>query len=153
MVAEGDASAPQDVAALHAAQKEYFKNETADPFLAAASATLGGERTEEELAAMSPDERAAWGGKRARNQTFGTIFTQQRVPATVRAILPTGLVGLFCALALFMMLTTDTTYLHGWASVIVQDCLLPLRRRPWTPKQQIRNLRIAIGNPIWNARN
>ena len=144
MTAAGHASAPQDVAALHAAQKEHFKAETADPFLAAASATLGGERTEEELAAMSPEERAAWGGKRARNQTFGTIYTQMRVPATIRSILPTGLVGLFCAMALFLMLSTDTTYLHGWASVIVQDFILPLRRTAWSPSHQIRNLRIAI---------
>ena len=93
---------------------------------------------------MSREEKAAWGARRARNQTLGTVFTQQRVPATIRAILPTGLVGIFCAMALFLMLTTDTTYLHGWASVIVQDFLLPLRRTPWTPKAQIRNLRIAI---------
>ena len=128
----------------HDAQVARFKSETADPFLAAASATLGGEKSEEEIKAMSEGERAAWGAQRARNQTLGTIFTQQRVPATIRAILPVGLVGLFCAMALFLMLTTDTTYLHGWASVIVQDFLLPLRRTPWTPHAQIRNLRIAI---------
>ena len=126
------------------AQKERFKAESEDAFVAAASGVLGGGKTEEEIRAMPEAEQREWGARRARNQTFGTIFTQQRVPATIRAILPTGLVGLFCALALFMMLTTDTTYLHGWASVIVQDCLLPLRKRPWTPKAQIRNLRIAI---------
>ena len=128
----------------HDAQAARFKTETADSFLAAASATLGGGKTEEEIKAMSAEERAAWGARRARNQTLGTVFTQQRVPATIRAILPTGLVGLFCAIALFLMLTTDTTYLHGWASVIVQDFLLPLRRKAWTPKAQIRNIRIAI---------
>ena len=128
----------------HEVQKEHYKAETADPFLAAASATLGGERSEAELAAMSPEERAAWGSKRARNQTFATIFTQMRVPATIRSILPTGLVGLFCAMALFLMLSTDTTYLHGWASVIVQDFILPLRRAAWSPSHQIRYLRIAI---------
>ena len=128
----------------HDAQAARFAEETADPFLAAASSALGGPKTDDEIRAMSPAEKNVWGGQRARNQTFGTIFSQQRVPATIRGILPTGLVGLFCALALFMMLTTDTTYLHGWASVIVQDCLLPLRKTPWTPKRQIRNLRIAI---------
>ena len=126
------------------AAAKRFAAETADPFLAAASATLGGDRSEAELSAMSPAERADWGAKRARNQTFSTIFTQMRVPATIRAILPTGLVGLFCAMALFLMLSTDTTYLHGWASVIVQDFLLPLRSKPWPPARQIRNLRIAI---------
>jgi hypothetical protein len=47
-------------------------------------------------------------------------------------------------MALFLMLSTDTTYLHGWASVIVQDFILPLRRTPWSPSHQIRYLRIAI---------
>ena len=128
----------------HDAQMAHFKAETADPFLAAASEVLGGERSEDELAAMSPEDRADWGAKRARNQTLGTIFTQMRVPATMRAILPTGLVGIFCAMALFLMLSTDTTYLHGWASVIIQDFLLPLRRAAWSPAHQIRYLRIAI---------
>ena len=128
----------------HDAQVARFKAETADPFLEAVSGALGGAKNEDEIAAMSKEEKAAWGAKRARNQTLGTVFTQQRVPATIRAILPTGLVGIFCAMALFLMLTTDTTYLHGWASVIVQDFLLPLRRTPWTPRAQIRSLRIAI---------
>ena len=128
----------------HDAQAEHFKAETADPFLAAASETLGGEKSEDELAAMTQKEREDWGAKRARNQTLGTIFTQMRVPATIRAILPTGLVGLFCAMAVFLMLSTDTTYLHGWASVIVQDFLLPMRKTPWSPRQQINHIRIAI---------
>ena len=128
----------------HDAQAEHFKAETADPFLTAASAVLGGEKSEEEIQAMTLEEREDWGAKRARNQTLGTIFTQMRVPALIRAILPTGLVGLFCAMAVFLMLSTDTTYLHGWASVIVQDFLLPLRKTPWTPRQQINHIRVAI---------
>ncbi len=126
------------------AQAARFAEETADPFLAAASAKLGGTLSDAQLAAMPAPERAAWGEKRARNQVFSTVYTQMRVGATLRHVLPTGLAGLFCALALFMMLTTDTTYLHGWASVIVQDVLLPLRRREWTPRGQIRRLRAAI---------
>ncbi len=126
------------------AQKAYFDAETADPFLVAASEVLGGERTEAEIQAMPAEDKADWKIKRARNQTFSTIFRQQRVPVAIRAILPTGLVGLFCALAVFMMLTTDTTYIHGLASVAVQDCLLPFRKTPWTPRQQILRLRLAV---------
>lgn len=126
------------------AQADRFREETADPYLQAASDALGGARTEAEIQAMPDTEKALWASRRSRNQTFATIFAQQRVPATIRAILPTGLVGLFCALAAFLTLSTDTTCLHGWASVIVQDCILPLRKRPWTPRRQIWNLRIAI---------
>ncbi|MBP5542615.1 MAG: hypothetical protein ILM98_00955 [Kiritimatiellae bacterium] len=127
-----------------AAQQERFKAETADPFLAAASEVLGGEKGEAEIQAMTAAEKDNWKALRARNQTFSTIFKQQRVPTAIRAILPTGLVGLFCALAVFMMLTTDTTYIHGLASVVVQDCVLPLKKTPWTPHQQVGRLRLAI---------
>ena len=127
-----------------AVQQERFKAETADPFLTAASDVLGGERGEAEIQAMTAAEKDSWKALRARNQTFSTIFKQQRVPTAIRAILPTGLVGLFCALAVFMMLTTDTTYIHGLASVVVQDCILPLKKTPWTPRQQVGRLRLAI---------
>ena len=127
-----------------AAQQAHFKAETTDPFIKAASMVMGGEKTETEIQAMPAEEKTAWKARRARNQTFAAIFTQQRVPSAIRAILPTGLVGLFCALAVFMMLTTDTTYIHGLASVAVQDCLLPFRKTPWTPRQQINRLRIAV---------
>ena len=126
------------------AQSARFAEETADPYLAAVSDALGGRLSEGEIAALPESERKAWGARRSRNQVFGTVYAQQRVLATIRAVLPTGVVGLFCALALFMMLTTDTTYLHGWASVIVQDILLPLRKSPWEPRRQIRALRFAI---------
>ena len=126
------------------AQQERFKAETADPFLAAASEVLGGEKGEAEIQAMTAAEKDSWKSLRARNQTFSTIYKQQRVPTAIRTILPTGLVGLFCALAVFMMLTTDTTYIHGLASVVVQDCVLPLKKTPWTPHQQVGRLRLAI---------
>ncbi len=116
------------------------------PFLAAASDVLGGDKSEAEIQAMSAEEKADWSSRRSRYQKFSTIFRQQCVAAAIRDILPHGLLGLFCALAVFMMLTTDTTYIHGLASVAVQDCLLPLRGegKTWTPHQQITRLRIAV---------
>ena len=77
-------------------------------------------------------------------QTFGTIFSQMRVPMALRYILPVGIMGVFCALCIFLLISTDTTYLHSWGSIIVQDLILPLRGRPFTPKQQLRLLRYLI---------
>ena len=78
-------------------------------------------------------------------QVFGTIFGQMRVPMAIKYILPAGLLGIFCALCIFLMISTDTTYLHSWGSIIVQDIILPLRgEKPFTPIQQIRLLRILI---------
>lgn len=78
-------------------------------------------------------------------QMFGTIFGQMRVPMAIKYILPTGLIGVFCALCIFLMISTDTTYLHSWGSIIVQDIILPLRGgKPFKPEQQILLLRILI---------
>jgi len=80
-------------------------------------------------------------------QVFGTIFGQMRVPMALKYILPIGLLGVFCALGIFLMISTDTTYLHSWGSILVQDIILPLRGgKPFTPIQQIRLLRIMIAS-------
>jgi solute:Na+ symporter, SSS family len=76
---------------------------------------------------------------------FATIFGQLRVPMAIKSILPVGLVGVFCALCIFLMVSTDSTYLHSWGSIIVQDLILPLRGdKPLKPSEQIRLLRILI---------
>ena len=77
-------------------------------------------------------------------QTFGAIFGQMRVPLALRHILPIGITGVFCALCIFLLVSTDTTYMHSWGSIIVQDIILPLRGRPFTPHQQLRLLRLVI---------
>jgi len=79
-------------------------------------------------------------------QTFGTIFGQMRVPLTLRVLLPIGVTGIFCALMIFLMVSTDTTYLHSWGSIIVQDLILPFRKRPFTPRQQLLLLRLLIAS-------
>jgi Na+/proline symporter len=82
-----------------------------------------------------------------QGQMFGTIFGQMRVPQALKYILPTGLLGVFCALCIFLMISTDTTYLHSWGSIIVQDIVLPLRGgKPFKPAQQIRLLRLLIAS-------
>jgi Na+/proline symporter len=77
-------------------------------------------------------------------QTFSAIFSQMRVPMGLRYILPVGIMGAFCALCIFLLISTDTTYLHSWSSVIVQDLILPIRGRPFTPRQQLKLLRFMI---------
>ncbi|MBQ4336137.1 MAG: sodium:panthothenate symporter, partial [Lentisphaeria bacterium] len=77
-------------------------------------------------------------------QTFRTIYQQMIVPLATREILPMGITGIFCALMIFLLLSTDTTYLHSWGSIIVQDFVVPLRKKAFTPEQQLRTLRITI---------
>lgn len=77
-------------------------------------------------------------------QTFNTIFGQMRVPMAVRYILPIGITGLFCCICIFLMVSTDTSYMLSWGSILVQDIVLPVRSKPFTPKEQLRLLRWII---------
>jgi SSS family solute:Na+ symporter len=72
------------------------------------------------------------------------IREQMLVPVALRHILPIGIVGAFCAAMVFLLISTDTTYLHSWGSIFVQDIVLPLRKKPFTPRQQLWCLRLSI---------
>lgn len=72
------------------------------------------------------------------------IQQQMTIPIAVSYMLPVGIKGLFCAVLLMGVLGGDGTHLHSWGSIFVQDVLLPLRKKPFTPEQHIRALRLAI---------
>ena len=76
--------------------------------------------------------------------TTQTIRNQMLVPVALRHILPVGVTGIFAALMVFLMISTDTTYLHSWGSIFIQDIVMPLRKKPLSPQKQIRLLRLAI---------
>ena len=107
--------------------KEAFLKETDDPYLSATSEVLGD----------NPKGRAKF-------QTFSAIYKQQLVTVSLRDVLPMGLLGMLCAMMVFMMVSTDTTYLHAWSSVIVQDIVMPLCKKGMSPKLQINLLRLGI---------
>lgn len=80
------------------------------------------------------------------HQRVMTIHNQMRVPITLRYMLPIGITGVLAAVAIFLMISTDTTYLHSWGSIIVQDVILPIRGRAFTPRQHLTILRIVIAS-------
>jgi SSS family solute:Na+ symporter len=69
---------------------------------------------------------------------------QLSVPVGLMRLLPIGAVGLLCASFIAGNISTDTTYLHSWGSIMVQDVIMPLRGKPFTPKAHIKALRLSI---------
>ena len=69
---------------------------------------------------------------------------QEMVPIALSLIMPSGLLGLFVAVMFSAMLSTDDTYMHSWGSILIQDVVMPFKKKPFTPKQHIWALRLAI---------
>lgn len=78
------------------------------------------------------------------------IQDQMRVPIALSELLPIGIKGLLCAVLLMGIFGGDSTHLHSWGGIFVQDVLVPLRKRVPTPDQHIRWLRWGVaGVAIW----
>jgi Na+/proline symporter len=73
-----------------------------------------------------------------------TIQKQMYIPIGLAHVLPTGLKGALCVILLMGLFSGDSTHLHSWASIFVQDLLVPLRKKPFTAKQHILILRLAV---------
>ncbi|MHC4414308.1 MAG: sodium:solute symporter family protein [Planctomycetota bacterium] len=89
-------------------------------------------------------EQAAVVGSSLASVDSEALQTQMRTPLALAVILPTGLLGLFCAALLAAFISTHDTYLHSWGSILVQDVILPLRKKPFTPRQHLWVLRGVI---------
>ena len=72
------------------------------------------------------------------------IQEQMTTSVTMAKVLPTGLLGIFCAMMAAAFISTHDTYLHSWGSIFVQDVILPFRKKPFTPKQHMRLLKWSI---------
>jgi SSS family solute:Na+ symporter len=64
--------------------------------------------------------------------------------ATLPYMLPSGLVGLFCAIMMAALISSHNGFMHAWGGVLLQDIILPLRKQPLSTKNHIRALRCAI---------
>lgn len=76
--------------------------------------------------------------------TTETLQKQMLVPVAVREFLPVGVIGVFLALMIFAMVACDTTYLHSWGSILIQDVVVPLRKKPFSQRSQLLLLRLSI---------
>ena len=76
-------------------------------------------------------------------QKFRTLYHQMMLPVALRNILPVGLMGLFCLLMIMLLISTDDSRVFNASSTIVQDIILPFRKKPFTPKQHLLVLRLS----------
>ena len=79
-----------------------------------------------------------------QGQTFGSVYNQMRTIFTIKYLLPTGLLGVFCVIMLFLAVSTDTTTIHSWGSIIVQDVIMPLCKKELSPKAHLLALKLSM---------
>ncbi|MFZ4716716.1 MAG: sodium:solute symporter family protein [Chthoniobacterales bacterium] len=72
------------------------------------------------------------------------VQKQMTVPIALSEALQSGAKGALLAIILFMIMACDTSYMHSWGSIFIQDVVLPLRRKHLDPASHIRWLRLAI---------
>jgi SSS family solute:Na+ symporter len=67
----------------------------------------------------------------------------QAMPVMISKILPVGILGLVVAGMLAATMSVNSSYLLGWSSVIAQDIVAPLRKKPLSQSGQIRLNRVT----------
>lgn len=72
------------------------------------------------------------------------LQNQLRTPLALSVMLPAGLLGLACAAMLGAFISTHDTYLHSWGTILVQDVILPFRKKPFLPGRHLWLLRFSI---------
>ncbi len=72
------------------------------------------------------------------------IRSQMSVPLALSRLLPAGLMGGLGAMMLAAFISNHNSYLHSWGSIFIQDVVMPLRGRPFTPKTHLLLLRLSI---------
>jgi len=61
----------------------------------------------------------------------------EAMPRMLAGILPSGILGLVVAGMLAATMSVNSSYLLAWSSIISQDIMLPLRRKPLSSRQQV----------------
>ncbi len=76
-------------------------------------------------------------------QEFRTLYYQMLAPVTMKHVFPSVLVGLFTLLMLMLMMSTDDSRIFNSSSTIMQDIILPLRKKEFPPEKHLLWLRLC----------
>ena len=79
-------------------------------------------------------------------QHFGTaqLQTQMRLPMALGILFAPGVRGAFCAIVFFGLLASQGGQLHSYGSTVLQDVILPLRKKVFGPKEHVFWLRVSV---------
>ena len=78
------------------------------------------------------------------------VRNQMRAPVALTMMLPIGVKGALLSICLMGIIAGDGIHLHSWSSIFIQDVVMPLRKRPLSPTQHLRLLRMAVvGVAVW----
>ena len=84
-------------------------------------------------------------GTQVSGDTAGAVArTQMLVPTALSYMLPHGMIGLFCAMMVAALISSSNALTHAWGSVLMQDIILPLRKKPLATRHHIWALRAAV---------
>lgn len=68
--------------------------------------------------------------------TLGPVVnTLEAMPRYLSTAVPTGLMGILIAAMLAADMSTDSSYMLTWCSVIYNDIMAPFRKKPWSEKK------------------
>ncbi|MFI4913103.1 MAG: sodium:solute symporter [Sedimentisphaeraceae bacterium JB056] len=76
--------------------------------------------------------------------TNPSVRSQLIVPSAVANFLPVGLLGAFLSVVLFAFISTHDTYMLAWGGVLIQDVVMPLKKKKLTPRQHLVLLRSSV---------
>ncbi len=71
-------------------------------------------------------------------------FEQTITPEFLGSICPPILMGLLLSAFLFAAISTDDTYMLAWSSIIVNDVIAPLKKKPFSLKGHLLALRLTV---------
>ncbi|MDR0932251.1 MAG: hypothetical protein LBM70_04425 [Victivallales bacterium] len=83
------------------------------------------------------------GEGRFTSQRFRTMYQQMMMTITMRKTLPVGIAGAFALLMIMLMISTDDSRIFNSSSTILQDVIMPLKKKPFTPKGHLLALRLS----------
>ncbi len=94
------------------------------------------------LAPDSPGAAALRGEQNANFQKFRTLYYQMMTPTLLRKYFPVGLAGAFMLLMLMLMLASDDSRIFNASATLVQDVVMPFRKKPFATREHLTWLRV-----------